>query len=69
MANRPLSADAFDEQLQTKCKIEIEGLSWWFADVPEGGVDVASDTYLCLYASSNLVFEAVRGFSPDQLSS
>ena len=39
----------FDTNIHVKRKVEpAEGLSWWFADVPEGGVN--EDTYLCLCA-------------------
>lgn len=54
----------FDSELQVKRKVETKGLSWWFADVPEGG-DVGDTTYLCLCVKFNF-FLAVREFSADR---
>jgi len=51
----------FDADTHVKRKVEPgEGMSFWFADVPEGGV--TENTYLSACVSFSLVFRTLRGF-------
>ena len=51
----------FESNTQVKRKIEpADGLSLWFAEVPEGGI--TENTYMFACVSSNFALGAIRGF-------
>ena len=52
----------FESNTQIKCKIEpADGLSFWFAEIPEGGV--TENTYLSACVSSSFTLGLSEGFA------